>query len=245
MSAVKILIVEDDHLIAEDISSVLEDFGYEIVGLTDNGPDALDIIVKKSPDIALLDINIKGNWDGIETAAKIRESYDLPLIFLTALSNKTTFDRAKLIEPDAYIIKPFDERDLQAAIELAVYKFWGSQSKSTSNQPFSEQIFLDDRMFVKVKGRLEKVSFEDIFWIEADRNYSNIYLSDRKYTVATALRQLEIQLPNNIFFRIHRSYLLNLRKIEAIEENMVVLKEKSLPIGRNYREALMKQMYRF
>ncbi len=124
MSTLKIMIVEDEIIVAKDIQRILKKLGYEAFDPFVIGKKALDSIEKLNPDLILLDINLKGSeMDGIEVAEQIHQHYQIPFIFLTAFSDKATLERAKLAEPYGYIIKPFEENDIRTAIEIAYYKY--------------------------------------------------------------------------------------------------------------------------
>jgi PAS domain S-box-containing protein len=124
MPALKIMIVEDEVIVAKDIQRILKKLGYEAFEPFSNGKKALDAIEKLHPDLLLLDINLKGSEiDGIQVAEQVQRNYHLPFIFLTAFSDKATLDRAKQAEPYGYIIKPFEENDIRTCIEIAHYKY--------------------------------------------------------------------------------------------------------------------------
>ncbi|MFZ4590063.1 MAG: ATP-binding protein [Ignavibacteria bacterium] len=118
----KILIVEDELLIAEDIAFRLKSLGYKITDMVISGEEALRVIKKEQPDLILMDIMLKGNLDGIQTHELINKEYKIPLVYLTSYSDEKTFSRAKLTQPFGYIIKPFEERELHTVIEVALYK---------------------------------------------------------------------------------------------------------------------------
>jgi two-component system cell cycle sensor histidine kinase/response regulator CckA len=122
MSATRILIVEDESLVAMDIEKRLKALEYDVAGIVSSGQDAIELAASESPDLILMDIHLKGGVDGIEAAAYINEHHDLPIVFLTAFADGGTVQRAKLAEPYGYLIKPFNERDLQTTIELACYR---------------------------------------------------------------------------------------------------------------------------
>ena len=116
----KILIVEDDFIVAIDLKIHLEKMGYHVLDITDNGKDALTKTRKTNPDLILMDINLKGDIDGIDTAQQIHKLYDVPIIYLTGYNDKNTIKRANITEPYGYIIKPFEDKDIQMLIEMAV-----------------------------------------------------------------------------------------------------------------------------
>ena len=119
----KILIVEDEVIVAKDIQISLENLGYEVCGHAVSGQDAISLCETKNPDIVLMDIVLNGPLDGIETSEIIRSLFNLPVIYLTAYSDEATIQKAKITEPFGYIIKPFEERDLKTTIEMALYKY--------------------------------------------------------------------------------------------------------------------------
>lgn len=119
----RILVVEDEAIVALDISSQLEDLGYEVTGLCSSGPEACAAVTETPVDIALMDINLKGEMDGIDTAAKLKSDFDIPVIFITAYADEQTLSRAKIVEPLGYLIKPFDFSSLESTLEISLYKY--------------------------------------------------------------------------------------------------------------------------
>jgi diguanylate cyclase (GGDEF)-like protein/PAS domain S-box-containing protein len=122
MSKNSILVVEDEVLVARDIQARLVRMGYDVVGVTGKGKEAIDKALTLRPDLVLMDINLKDDVDGVEASVKIREHYKVPVIFCTAYSNEETLERAKVSDPYGYVLKPFDNRELEINIEIALYK---------------------------------------------------------------------------------------------------------------------------
>jgi PAS domain S-box-containing protein len=122
MTQVDILIVEDDKSVALLINATLKSLQYNVIGIVDNGNDALEIIGKQKPALVLMDIMILGDKDGIETAQLIKDLFDVPVVYLTALSNDKSLQRAKATEPYGYLVKPFEKKDLKSTIEIALHK---------------------------------------------------------------------------------------------------------------------------
>ncbi|MGZ3769515.1 MAG: hybrid sensor histidine kinase/response regulator [Bdellovibrio sp.] len=122
MNEQKILIVEDESIVAKDLELTLDHLGYNIVGNCDNGDDAYKVALEKKPDLILMDIFIKGDQDGIETASKIKKALSVPVVFLTAFSDNRTLERAKESKPHGYLTKPFDEKDLYITVEMVLNK---------------------------------------------------------------------------------------------------------------------------
>jgi len=122
MSKIKILVVEDESLVARDIQNMLLSLGYEVTDIVSSGERAIEAASAAPPDLVLMDIVLKGELDGIAAAEKLWEEFSIPVIFLTAYADDTTFQRAKLTKPFGYLLKPFEERELQTTIEMALYK---------------------------------------------------------------------------------------------------------------------------
>src|SRR4028119_831448 len=118
----KILIVEDESIVAFNIQNRLEGLGYVVAAIVSSGEAALQIAAQNHPDLVLMDIKLKGRIDGIEAAAQIRNCFNIPVVYLTAYTDDETLNRAKLTEPYGYILKPFESRDLCTTIEVALYK---------------------------------------------------------------------------------------------------------------------------
>jgi len=122
MSKANILIVEDESIIALDIRNSLESNGYQVAGQADRGEDAISQAGRLRPDLILMDISLKGNMNGIEAAEQIRAKFDIPVIFISAYTDASIIELARNAEPYGYILKPFEERALSIAIEIALYK---------------------------------------------------------------------------------------------------------------------------
>jgi len=123
MTQVNIVIVEDEPIVAMDIKRCLKQLGYQVAAVAANSEDAVQQIVDKRPDLVLMDIRLKGDIDGIETAWRVRQRFNVPIVYLTAHSDPETLERAKFTEPYGYILKPYEDRDLHTTIEMAIHRF--------------------------------------------------------------------------------------------------------------------------
>ena len=132
MSSERIMVVEDESILAMLIKRKLQNWGYEVVDWVDTGEDAIKNAKKLQPDLILMDIVLKGNMDGIEAAQIIREDMDIPIIYLTAYSNDEVLDRARATEPYGYILKPFREGEVNANIKMALYKHSSKKENKTA-----------------------------------------------------------------------------------------------------------------
>lgn len=122
MPSAHVLLVEDEGIVARDISNRLERMGYAVAGVASSGPEALEKTADTIPDVVLMDIKLQGEMDGIEASQSLRQRYDVPIIFLTAYADDQTLDRAKATAPFGYLLKPYQERELRSAIEVALYR---------------------------------------------------------------------------------------------------------------------------
>ncbi len=239
MAGIKILLVEDDWIIAKEIAYSLQDFGFEVVGSYESGEEALQQIKTSTPDIVLLDIGLSGELSGIDVAQKLKEN-KIPFIFLTALADAATINKAKLSEPYAYLVKPVNPELLYATIEITLHN--ASQRKAESTPPLKEGLTIDESIFVKAKNRLVKLFLKDILWIEASDIYALLCTADGKYLLTSSLKAIEEKFPASKFIRVHRSFIVNLEKIDAIEEDDIIIGETRIPIGKTYRDKLMMRL---
>ncbi|SRX54436.1 LytTR family DNA-binding domain-containing protein [Aequorivita sp. CIP111184] len=251
-NAIKILIVEDEMIIAANISLQLSELGYEITGILPRGEEAIAHIQIDKPDIVLLDISLKGEMDGIETAQEIQKYHKIPIIYLTANSDEFHFNRAKETHPYAFISKPFKKLDLQRAIELTVNRILlenVSENGKTENgnsavvtNGNATDFILNDRIFVRHNEKMLKIDIKDIYYIEAERNYCRIFSQGREYLLVMTLKDIDEKLPQNHFLRIHRSYIINLSQIDEVAGTHVVISKKAIPMSKTMRTELLKRL---
>ncbi|HMF71154.1 MAG TPA: response regulator, partial [Flavitalea sp.] len=229
---IKILVVEDEMIIGAKISMQLTGLGYEVTGILPRGEEAIIHVEENRPDIVLLDINLKGKLDGIETAFQIQKLANIPIIFLTANADEATFNRARVSKPHAFISKPYRQLDLQRAIELAISRMEENgtilqkEDSSDDERPF----ILSDRIFVRHREKMIKIIVADILYIEADRNYCRIFTRNKEYLLSITLKTIEEKLPSRIFLRTHRSYIINLAHIDEVAEGHVIIAQKAIPL---------------
>ncbi|MBL0341932.1 MAG: response regulator [Bacteroidetes bacterium] len=149
MSKIKILVVEDESIVAKDIQNTLIRLGYDVPATASNAVSAFQKLEDIRPDLVFLDIKLKGDIDGIQIAEKIKNSYDIPVIFLTSFVDKATLDRAKVTEPYGYIVKPFNESDLQTTVEMALYKFEKDKETKYSKDRYENALLnLDEAIII-------------------------------------------------------------------------------------------------
>lgn len=364
MKPVKIVVVEDESIVAKDIQNTLIKLGYEVPAIASTHSAAIEKIKEHKPDLVFMDIKLKGSSDGVEIAAEIKEEFDIPVIFLTSFVDKDTLERAKITEPYGYIVKPFNETDLRTAVEIALYKYSRDSEMKQSKQlyvrtlqnlsdamiitndkatitfanekaekfsdsdeelegknildvfhiiPDSDQTFsktdvtrmlmdansrgsvalfvtqngsrtgtvhptvihnedkkvsgcalvlkdanaatpksnqvlpfdnllLSNSFFVKKGTLLVRISLDNVLWVQAMDNYVIIKTEADQFIIHSTMKEIEGKLPANGFIRVHRSYIVALDKITLLDENTVIVNEKTIPIGKSYRDGLMNKL---
>ncbi|MDQ3051066.1 MAG: response regulator [Bacteroidota bacterium] len=371
MSKIKILVVEDESIVAKDIQNTLIRLGYDVPATASNAVSAFQKLEELKPNLVFLDIKLKGDIDGIQIAEKIKSNYDIPVIFLTSFVDKGTLDRAKVTEPYGYIVKPFNESDLQTTVEMALYKFEkdketkyskdrfenalqtleeaiiildtsyavtflnpkaenlagygndtaagkdlfsvvkitdengeelsaknievkvktdklcelnnatvtflrsqdtqksditcspvrdekdnligyafvirkpGSKSSASATLVSTEQMesmVIQNSFFVKKGSMLVKVFLENINWIQAMDNYVIIQTNADQFVVHSTMKDIESKLPAEKFLRVHRSYIIPIEKINVLDENTVLIGDKTIPVGKSYKDAFMNRL---
>ncbi|MBS1651298.1 MAG: response regulator [Bacteroidetes bacterium] len=249
MEKLNIFIVEDESIVAKDIQNSLIKLGYSVIGISNNGKDAIEKITELQPDLVLMDIMIKGDLNGIDVTEKIKETHNIPVIYLTAYADESTLSKAKITEPYGYILKPFKEIDLHSTIEMAYYKY-KKDSQLQKERDFLYSLVENkdettkDILFVKANSRLVKVLLKDIYFVEALKDYVIINTQYARYTVHSTMKEIEKKLGNADFSRIHRSFIVRLDKIGSIDSQNVILEndKKTIPIGGSYRDELLLKL---
>ena len=135
----RILVVEDERIVSEDIKMTLWSLGYSVEDAVSSGEDAVKRAGEIKPDLVLMDIRLEGKLGGINAAQQIKKEFNIPVVYLTAYADENTLKNAKYTEPFGYLIKPFEDRELHATIEMAFYKF-GMEQKLKESEQFMRKI---------------------------------------------------------------------------------------------------------
>lgn len=247
---IKILIVEDNVIIADDMQSMLEEIGYEIVDNVIVYEQAVEVLKSQQVDLVLIDIILASDKTGIDLGKHIRENYDIPFIFVTSNSDRATVENAKTVKPNGYLVKPFEQQDLYTSIEIALSNFiYGKQSGSKANNtdevnedvPMSNSI-LKDSIFVKKQHLYYRIQFGDIQFIKADNVYLEVNTVDKKFLVRSPLKDYLEKLPQNKFYRAHKSYIVNVDHIDAINSKDIMINNTLIPISKDFKEFIISAM---
>ena len=242
MNKIRILIVEDELIIAEDIRMQLEDLGYEVIpAIARAYEEALELFRAEQPDLVLLYIILAGDKDGIALGTSIREISDVPVIFLTSHADSSTVERAKAVNPDAYIVKPFEKKDLFSSIEIAFHRY--SERETGKKQADTESgILVKDAIFIKVDYRLVKIRLHEIKYLKSDGNYIEIHSVDRNHLVRSSLKDLLGRLDGDNYLQIHKSYAINTDYLDSLDYTSAQIGDEEIPVGRKYLEDIRKAL---
>lgn len=252
---VSVLIIEDEGIVALGLEDTLQSEGYHVAGIADNGREALTIIKEKDIDLMLLDIQIKGEWDGIETARQLTALKDIPFIYLTAFSDGDTVERAKETVPAAYLIKPFQPRNLLITIELALHNFAyrkinpsnviplnasGKHSASDNRDVKDTILYFNDAVFIKQSYKFIKVRLDDIYYLEVEGNYTSIITKLSKYVLRLTLSAVLDRFHFMHFIRVHRSFAINMQHIDTFNETSIFINGREIPLSRHYKDEFIR-----
>ncbi|MGB0916102.1 MAG: LytR/AlgR family response regulator transcription factor [Flavobacteriales bacterium] len=235
--ALRILIVEDEAVIAQHLRKLLEIIGYEVVGRATGYTRALELLVAEKPDLVLLDIVLNGSKDGVDVAHLIRASYpDIPYIFLTSHADPKTVERATAAKPYGYLVKPFEREDVFTAIEVAMANVRQAKQEVASANAASAAIFVKD------KDVFCKVQLAEICYLQADGNYVDLVTKTATHVVRTTLKEFLDGLPSEDFLRIHKSYAINVKMVSEIGKKEVVVNDVEIPITKTQRTQLLENL---
>ncbi|WP_432670106.1 LytR/AlgR family response regulator transcription factor [Flavobacterium sp. SM2513] len=209
----KILIVEDEILIADYLKELLQQEHFAAIELAHDKEEALTLMQSFLPDIILMDINLHGANTGIDLVEHKNENASV--LFLTGQSDLGLMTRAFATNPDAYLTKPIKKVDLIAAIRLQIHK---QQLK-----------------FITVRDgyKMVKINLEDVLFVKSENNYIDIQLADKKYSIRQTLDAFIKEIQSEAFLRVHRSYIVNTSKITMKKTGSVIINQFEIPFSRN------------
>lgn len=251
MRPTKVYILEDELVTQLLLKGYLEDFGYEVCGMADNAQTARTEIPTVQPDIAILDIHVKGEHDGIW----LSEQLAIPFIFLTAYIDQGTLHRALKNRPSAYLVKPFENNQVYAAIELALLQsstvfnppseeggtFVESESElSAASEPIPTKPY--KQLYIKDGHLHYKVNNSEIEFLKADGKYIEIHTTSKRLIMRTSLVNFLKQHEPWPFIRVHKSYAINRDKVIAFSSSAIRLPKREIPLSRSYKKTFLTQV---
>ena len=241
-SDITILAVENDPMQARILRHQLQELGYGLAGVAPSAEEAERLFTALQPDLVVLDIHLDGPRDGIATAEALVRRRRVPLIFITAFPDNSTFARARQVGPFAFLSKPYNGPLLGHSIELALQHFAAQQGYAPAAETgeLADGAVLLNSIFVRQQQRFVKVPLADLLVLEADGGYTHLHTPGRKFTIRQGLADLLLALPTGQFCQIHRSHAVQVAAIAALDPSAgtVLVNGHTLPVGRSYREAL-------
>lgn len=224
MIPLKIYIVEDDAIIALSIETALKKQGYTVCGNADTMEEAKEEIRKRNPDLVLVDIQLDGTKDGIDLAENL-DKEGVPYLYLTSQTDPHTILRVKQTKPIGYIVKPFTEHSLRSNIEIAWNNYRGNE----------------EYLSFSANNELYKIKQSQILYLKAFDNYCYVVTAEREYLVPKTFKFMASQLNAEKFIKTHRSYLVNLLKIDILKADSLTIANIEIPVS-NSKKIGLKQL---
>lgn len=239
-----VLIVEDEPNYADTLEMFVDELGYNVTDVVEEGQKALKSFRSTPPDIVLLDINIEGELTGIDLARIFQADRPTPIIFITSFDDKETFEKAKETAPHAYLIKPFKPDELARSIELALLR---THTISQAEDVFDNNdnaVLAKSSFFVKERNKLVKVEAADILWVSVEDKYSILHTANRRFVLRQSLKEVAEKLNPAEFVQVHRSNLVNLTAIEDIDLQLFIISVngEEVPLGKSYKDNLVERL---
>jgi len=247
----RILIVEDNLAFAISMEEKLHEWDHDVIGIIDNGNEAIETIQKENPDIILMDINIKGDFNGIEVAHSVKE-LDSSIIFVTGEKDENIFNAATNTKGISYLVKPFDMLSLRGAVELATINKVQKAIKPNDSMQIEIQSSIDastsdtKKLYFRKKKELIQIDLIDLNWMESDRNYCDLYTKDQRFTIRISLRRLQELLPTDKFIKVHKRFIVRLDAIDKVvlSKNQIHIGENIIFLGRKFRTEFLDRIRR-
>lgn len=212
----KILIVDDDAMIAEYLKEILIELNYSNIVIAYSQSEAIETIKKFKPDVALLDIRLDKHTEGIDLAGIINNSYKIPFIYITAHSDKEIIHKAVQTKPLGYITKPYKNMDVYAALQLV-------------------NVMVPNSFEFKDGYTNIKLLCSEILFVKSDDKYIEITTADKRYTLRNSLEWFLNEIDSTEFVRVHRSYVVNKNNISAHTTKEILINNIKIPVSRGFK----------
>ena len=240
-----VLIIEDDLVVAQNMKEIIEGIGQNNVIIAKNDEETFTAVKKVKPDLFLTDISLDNSkLDGIDIMQKIGEFLDAPLIYTSALSDQVTRNRAKATKPVAYLIKPFSAKQLEVAIDFALFNQHDKHADTYVEIDHQPLITETDYVYVKGKNEYIKIVKSEILYLKSDSSYTDIVTISNKVRHYVHLKEIVARLKVPYIVRTHNSYAVNTRLIQRYDNESLYIyghnELHSIPIGVTYKSEVMK-----
>lgn len=234
------MIVEDKAMTRAALHTLLEKRGYEVVATSAEAEEAWLILQQKQVDISLIDINLAKERTGIWLAEQIRAELDMPFVFLTAFGDERTLKEVKATKPDGYLMKPYNKPTLYLTLEIAFENYVKNHPQHKAGDSVESGIAVNESIYVKSGFSLHQIRISDIFHIQSDGNYLHIVLENQKHMIRSTMKEFMTKLPEQDFYKVHKSYVVNIRKVSAFYPDHLEIGSEEVPIAKKYKRELIE-----
>jgi DNA-binding LytR/AlgR family response regulator len=221
-----ILIVEDDLLIAEMLKRMLNKLDCNVCKVCTNFDNTIEFVASnQSIDLVFLDINLQSKKNGIDIAFELKNTFEIPFVYLTSYSDLKTIKKASKTLPENYLNKPFSETELFTTLEIVKQKI-KAQPKT---------------IVIKNNGANVKLNINDICFVKKEQNYIEIFTDQKRYVIRQSINMLIEEVNDKNFVRVHRSYAVQLTRVESIKSQEIKVGEHIIPLSRGFKDVVTKQ----
>ncbi|MCB0519536.1 MAG: response regulator transcription factor [Lewinellaceae bacterium] len=244
LSSIKLMVLENESSKQEILDFFLRRIGIQDLQMANSYNNAIELFATYRPDVALLDIELGEEKTGLDVARFIKSNSNTPFLFITSNYTSELYEQARELKPHAFISREMNELNLRQAIELAIQNTALNERQPTISKPSTAQV-IDSDFYSKLGSKYKKINLEDILWVEVEGRYSIIKTTDGKKTLQqSSLREMDRRLPHKQFCRIHKSYIVNLSKVESVDigNSIIFIGQVELPIGRNFKKEFLARM---
>lgn len=235
MPAQKILIVEDEDWIAEDLQQTLTENGYEVLAIVDSYEKALLQMRCERPDLVILDIRLNGVGTGVDIAREINDRWKIPFLFLSSNIDPKTMQEVLEESPHSILTKPCKPQDLIAGVQLALTKGIIEVSSNQENK-------MAEYFFVKSEHSYQKIEIPRLLYIKGEGSYTKLQMDDERLVLRASLKDFEFLESHPKLLRVHRSYIVNTDKIDKIHSKHLEIKEFEVPISKEGRDDILNRI---
>ena len=223
----RIILVEDETIIAEYLKNVIEGKGHHVKVLLTGNINFEKYLSENKPDLVFLDIHLNSKQNGMDLA-KVCQQMSVPFVYLTSYSDSKTIASALVHDPISYMLKPFTEEEVFKTLEIARIKI--SQNNKGK--------------FLSLKDGYDtiRVKYTDIRWLKADNIYTEIATDSKKYLQRITLSEMMELLPENHFCRVHRSFIVNMDKVERIGADHLEIAGEQIPMSRSKKAEILEKL---
>lgn len=232
MNKLSIYIVEDMAITRAALEDKLTANGFNIAGSSATAEKAWsDLSTDITPDLLLLDIHLAGEKDGIWLAGKVRETKNIPIVYLTAFGDDKTLGLIGNTKPDGYLMKPYNAPTLLTTIKIAIENFKNSKAKIES-----------DIIYIKDSSLRVRLDPKDIIYILSDGNYLHVYLKDKRHVIRHKMNDFALELPENLIVRVHQRYMVNINCIDQVGSDHILVNGFEIRIAGEYKKQLLDKL---